>query len=644
MGIIDSIGKLSETLGKVNSDIYVLAASALILAADYLLDMPLDIGWFTVALCGIPIIMNAFYALISKFDIKADLLVSIAIIASVLINDVFAAGTIALIMSFGAFLEQFTVNKTRKGLESLNRVRPEEAEVRQNEGHFLTVPVSSVRVGDVVRVLAGGTVPVDGTIIEGDASIDESVLTGESVLSEKTVGNRVLGGSVSRFGSFLMRADAVGEDTSIQRMIRLVDSADPGRARIVRAADRWATWIVTAALIVSAAVFLMTGDMIRSVTVLVVFCPCSYVLATPTAIMAAIGNLSKKGVMVRRGDALERMAEVSVIAFDKTGTITEGILSVTEVVTLGNRYSSYDILSYASAAESMSEHPIGRCIARSGPKVPHDVTEQRMIPGKGITAVIDGKTVIAGNAALMKDHVIELRDDTKISELQDTGHIAVYVAIEGDIAGAIIMSDTVREGSKEAIAQLRRLGAEAIIITGDSEGAGNRIASEVNASGCYSRCLPEDKLYIVKVEEDKGRHVCMIGDGVNDVAALHASSVGIAMGMGRDSAIEAADMVLVEGGLGALPHIYGLSKRTERTIHFNLAFATGINIAALALAVFGLIDPVIGSLIHNIGSVFVITMSSLLLRWKLRRSDILKIGPQGGDPCPAELKASTCIR
>ena len=634
MGIIVTIGKLSEAVGRINSNIYVLAASALILAADYFSDLPIDIGWIAVVLCGMPIILNAFHALISEFDIKADLLVSLAVIASVLINDVFAAGTIALIMSLGAYLEQFTVNKTKKGLESLSRMRPEEAEVKQEDGYFLTVPAKSVKVGDTVRVLAGGTVPVDGTIIEGDASVDESVLTGESVLSEKTVGDSVLGGSVSRFGSFLMRADAIGEDTSIQRMIRLVDSADPGKARIVKAADRWATWIVVAALSIAVAVYLMTGDIVRSVTVLVVFCPCSYVLATPTAIMAAIGNLSRKGVMVRQGDALERMAEVSVIAFDKTGTITEGNLSLTDIIILGDRYDPHDIMNYASAAESMSEHPIGRCIAGAGPKIPHDIAEQRIVPGKGVTATIDGRTVFAGNIELLRDHGIESKDDARITELQRTGHIAVYVAIDGEIAGAVIMSDTVRVGSKDAISQLRGLGAETIIITGDSEGAGNRIACEVDASGCYSRCLPEDKLNIVRLEEERGRHVCMIGDGVNDVAALRASSVGIAMGMGRDSAIEAADVVLVEGGLSALPHIYGLSKKTRRTIHFNLAFATGINIIALALAVLGLIDPVMGSLIHNLGSVFVITMSSLLLRWRLEPAEIIEIEPNGGDPMP----------
>ena len=618
MGIWSIFGNIADTSKKVNSNLFLLILSAVMLAADYFDLIPYETGWIAVVICGVPIIINASYAFLKDYDIKADVLVAIAIVASVLIHDVFAAGTVALIMSFGSYLEKRTTSKAIEGIRALTQMKPVEADIQQEDGSFKTCPVSDVKVGDRIRVLAGGTVPVDGRIIEGHSSLDESVLTGEAVLSDKTVDDTVLGGSVSRFGSFIMIADTTAEDTSLEKMIRLVDSADAGRSKIVRAADRWATWIVIAALFFAMATYIVTADVIRSVTVLVVFCPCSYVLATPTSIMAAIGNLSRKGILVRTGDALERLSEVSVIAFDKTGTITEGDLSLKQAVSFCKGLESEDILRYAAAAESMSEHPIGRCIASSADISGMKVTDSSIIPGKGITATVDGRRVDIGNLQHLKDcdTIMDKYDILESTGYQTSGNVLVYIGIDGRFVGIVMLTDRIRDGSAKAIRELKKMDVESIMITGDSEVTAKCISKEVGIERCFSRCLPTDKLEIVRTEEDSGRHVCMIGDGINDVAALRASTVSVAMGMGRDAAIESSDIVLMKGGIRNMPYAYALSKRTKMTIDINLCMATFINIGALALAVLGILDPITGSLVHNIGSILVITMAAMLLKWK----------------------------
>jgi len=586
-----------------------------VLSACHLTDLPEWPVWMVTAVCGIPIIINASYALMAEFDIRADLLVSIAISASMIIGDVLAAGVIALIMSFGSYLEERTFRKAREGLEHLASLRPELADVRQEDGTFKTIPTDSVKVGDIVCVMSGGIVPVDGHITLGSASLDESALTGEPLPSDRTAGDSVLSGSINIQGSFLMEAESVGKDTAVQRMLDLVSGADPGKARIVRAADRWATWMVIAALAVSAAVFLFTGDVIRSVTVLVVFCPCSYVLATPTAIMAAIGNLSRKGIIIARGDALERMSKISVMAFDKTGTLTCGEPAVKEVISLDPGYDEQTVMGFAASAETMSEHPIGRCIMHAFNGMPPEASDHTVIPGKGMIAIVSGRRIAVGNPSLMSDEGAIIKRDERIGGLCSSGCTPAYVSADGRVIGAIMLSDTVRPGARETVSLLRTMGAETIMITGDADGPAGRIASETRIAEYHSGCLPDDKVSIVGSKEAEGVHVCMIGDGINDIAAMHSATVGIAMGTGRDAVIGSADMIVPD--IGFLPHIYGLSKRMQLTIHLCIAFSTAVNILSLLFAVTGIIDPVMGSLIHNIGSVSVISASVMLLGWRV---------------------------
>ena len=350
--------------GGIKKDILflVLSGIALVISIFDLLPLPFDAAWIAILLCGIPILLEAIIGLITAFDIKADVLVSLALVASVCIGEDFAAGEVAFIMQLGALLEDLTVARARAGIEKLVHLTPQTARVLTSEGETI-LPAEQVKVGDRIRVLPGETVPVDGVILAGQTSINQAVMTGESLPVDKTVGDGVSSGTVNQFGAFEMRATKVGEDSSIQRMIRLVQSADAGKAKIVNLADRWATWIVVIALSAALITWLTTGEIIRAVTILVVFCPCALVLATPTAIMAAIGNATKRGFLVREGDALERLARVTRIAFDKTGTLTYGVPAVVAVKSVSS-LDDASLYSLAAAAEQFSEHPLGKAVVR----------------------------------------------------------------------------------------------------------------------------------------------------------------------------------------------------------------------------------------------------------------------------------------
>ncbi|MFR5194403.1 MAG: heavy metal translocating P-type ATPase [Eggerthella lenta] len=376
--------RLEELLdrGGTKKDVALLAVSAVALGFSFFAPetLPFNPAWIAIVLCGAPIILGAVIGLVTEFDIKADVLVSLALIAAVAIGEDFAAGEVALIMQLGALLEDLTVAKARAGIERLVHLSPRTARIVR-DGVETVVAAEDVQVGDVLRVLPGETVAVDGTVLEGRTSIDESVMTGESLPVDKAPGDEVKSGTVNQFGAFDMRAQRVGEDSSLARMIELVQSADAGKAKIVRLADRWATWIVVIALTAAAGTWLVTGEIIRAVTILVVFCPCALVLATPTAIMAAIGNVTKLGVLVREGDALERLAKVRKVAFDKTGTLTYGRPEVVAVGTIeGSKVDEEQLYSLVASAESMSEHPLGKAVVRGW--------EQRAAaaPGEAATA------------------------------------------------------------------------------------------------------------------------------------------------------------------------------------------------------------------------------------------------------------------
>ena len=575
---------------------------------------PFDAAWFAIIFCGIPIVLKAFIGLVTRFDIKADVLVSLALVASVYIREDFAAGEVAFIMQLGSLLEDLTVAKARAGIERLVKMKPYAAR-RLSATRQDFVPVDEIRAGDLIRVLAGEMVPVDGVIVSGQTSVNQAVMTGEPIPVDKAVGDEVSSGAINQFGTFDMKATKVGEDSSIQRMIRLVQSADADKAKIVGLADRWATWIVVIALLAAAVTWIITGEMIRAVTILVVFCPCALVLATPTAIMAAIGNAAKHGFLVREGDALERLAKVFVIAFDKTGTLTYGTPQVTAVKTL-SAYSEGEIYALAASAEKLSEHPLGKAVVKSYGKEAVAPEEFTMIPGEGVSAVVGGASVIAGNQKLFDAFRIEvpLHDAAFYT---NQGCTVVYVAVNRELTGFLVLSDTVREESRTMIDRVKSIGVEPVLLTGDHYNAAQCIASRLGITETHAACLPGDKMDIVGRFQSAKTSVCMVGDGINDAPALKKANVGIAMGgVGSDIAVDAADIALVDDEVKELPHLLALSQRMMSTIKINIAFSLGLNFLAIALAVTGVLGPVIGALVHNAGSLLVIVNSAFLLKWR----------------------------
>ena len=500
---------------------------------------------------------------------------------------------------------------------------PQTARVVRDDGERI-VPAEQVRVGDRLRVLPGESIPVDGVITSGQTSINQAVMTGESLPVDKTVGDEVSSGTVNQYGAFEMRATKVGEDSSIQRMIRLAQSADAGKARIVGLADRWATWIVVIALTAAALTWLITGEIIRAVTILVVFCPCALVLATPTAIMAAIGNATRHGFLVREGDALERLAAVRRIAFDKTGTLTYGTPRVVAVASTLAGLDRAGLYALAAGAEQLSEHPLGKAVVagyreeNSGEIAPAESFE--MLPGRGVSAVVDGRRVLAGNPQLLAEHGVAVSPDAERQRLLEEGATMIYVAADGVFAGYLALSDTLRAESAATIAALEAAGVRPVLLTGDHESAAGAIAARLGIREVRAGCLPEDKLEEIGRWQRDGVHVCMIGDGVNDAPALKKADVGIAMGgVGSDIAVEAADIALVDDEVKELPHLMALSRRMMSTIRMNLTFSMGLNFLAIFLAMAGTLNPVVGALVHNAGSVAVILNSALLLKWRRRQ-------------------------
>ena len=596
------IGGVSLILSLINSRLHFLP-------------LPFDIAWVAIILCGIPIIMEAIIGLVTRFDIKADVLVSLALIASVCIHEDFAAGEVAFIMQLGALLEDLTVAKARAGIEKLVHLTPQTARVISG-GAEKVIPAEQVAVNDVIRVLPGETIPVDGVILSGQTSINQAVMTGESLPVDKTSGDEVSSGTVNQFGAFEMKATKVGEDSSIQRMIRLVQSADADKAKIVGLADRWATWIVIIALSAAALTWIFTDEIIRAVTILVVFCPCALVLATPTAIMAAIGNATKHGFLVREGDALERLAKVSKITFDKTGTLTYGTPAVTAVKSLSS-YSDEEIYAFAAAAERLSEHPLGKAIVKSYGKEVLTASDFHMELGEGVSAVIDDKTVYAGNDKLLGRAGLSVTNTSEAEAYVNDGSTVIYIAIDNNLAGYIVLSDTLRSEASDMIQKTKSLGITPVLLTGDHENAASFIAGNLGIRDVTANCLPEDKLKAIASLQKNGDSVCMIGDGINDAPALKKANVGIAMGgVGSDIAVDAADIALVDDEIKELPHLLALSKRMMTTIKINLTFSMTLNFLAITLAITGLLGPVIGALVHNAGSVLVIINSAFLLKWR----------------------------
>lgn len=622
--IIEKLETLLEWSGLKKEIILLVISGISLLLSLFHIPLPFSIACVAIILCGVPIILEAIIGLVTAFDIKADVLVSLALVASICIGEHFAAGEIAFIMQLGALLEDLTVAKARAGIEKLVHLTPQTARVLRN-GTEKIIPAEQVQVQDLLRVLPGETIPVGGVITDGQTSINQAVMTGESLPVDKTVGDAVSSGTVNQFGAFEMRATKVGADSSIQRMIQLVQSADAGKAKIVGLADRWATWIVAIALTAAALTWLLSGQIIRAVTILVVFCPCALVLATPTAIMAAIGNATKHGFLVREGDALERLVGVTKIMFDKTGTLTYGTPKVIAQKSLLPERSDTELYALCAAVEQFSEHPLGKAIVQSYQQMHGAISQKaeqfQMWTGRGVSAQVSGVSVLAGNQKLLEEQQISVPKAAQadIQAALQKGCTVIHIVADGKFAGYLVLSDTVRTESAGMIAQLKDLNVQPVLLTGDHENAAAAIASQLQMTEVHANCLPEDKMRWIADEQQKQESVCMMGDGVNDAPALKKANVGIAMGgIGSDIAVDAADIALVDDEVKELPHLLGLSKRMMVTIKCNLTFSMSLNFLAIILAMTGILNLVVGALVHNAGSVLVILNSAWLLKWKRR--------------------------
>ncbi len=602
-----------------------------------------DLIWIAVIFCGFPIFKEAIIGLYTEFDIKADVLVSIAIISSILIGELFAAGVIAIIMAIGGFLEEYTVSKTKAGIEKLIDLSPTKGTLIKNYNleseTELVVPADLIRVGDILKVVPGEIIPVDGVIISGESSIDQSVMTGESIPIDKVVGDEVFSGTINLYGSFVMKATRKGEDSSLQKLIKLVESANPENAEVVKAADKWATFIVVIAFTCAILTLIFTGEIIRAVTILVVFCPCALVLATPTAIMASIGNLTKAGILVKEGISIEKLAKIDQIIFDKTGTLTYGKPVVTKVIPYNvnidddnegeinednEDISEKDLIHLLASLESPSEHPLAKSIVKYYRENYDDALEKvsgfEMILGKGVKANLNGSRLYAGNEEFLNSLNIEIPNeftDENISEYLNLGATAIYLVKDDKLLGAVLLSDVLRDDASDLINQLDKLGVSSTLLTGDNRNSAENIASNVGIDDLEYNCLPEDKISKIREFQSADRKVAMIGDGINDAPALRQADIGISMGgVGSDISIEASDVCLVSDDIKYIPHLLALSRKTIRTINIGIGFALGLNIIATAAAAFGYLGPIGGAFVHNIGSVIVIIYSSMLLRFK----------------------------
>ena len=583
------------------------------------ISIPIDPAWIAVIISGLPLLYLALWRVVHNKGIariSSALLISIAMIAAIAIGDLFAAGEVAFIMALGAILEEKTTQRARKGLKKLISLVPKTAR-RISSGKEEQVPLEDIKVGDILRILPGESIPVDGKIVSGMTSIDQSVMTGESLPVDRNIGDEVFSGTVNLYGSVDITAAKVGKDSSLEQMIRLVEEADEKKAPIQRIADRWASWLVPAALIIAILAYAFTGSIVRAVTVLVVFCPCALVLATPTAIMAAIGQATKNGVVIKSGETLEKMGKVDTIAFDKTGTLTYGKPAVSDVVALNPSLSTKEFLSLAASAEKRSEHPLAKALVAYAVSNGAEIREAEafsMEAGKGIRARIAGKEVICGSRRLMDEYAIPLKDaDEAMTLLGNQGKAMVIVAVDGLAAGLVGFSDELRSASMDMLSRLSAMDIRSVLLTGDNARAAGYMASGLGLSEVRSDLLPADKVDAISGLQKEGHVVAMIGDGVNDAPALKMADVGIAMGaMGSDIAVEAADIALMGDDISRIPYLKRLSNATVNTIKLSISLSLCINIVAIALSLLGLLTPTTGALVHNAGSVFVVLIAALL--------------------------------
>mgnify|MGYP000870572855 FL=1 len=581
---------------------------------------PFEPSWITVVICGFPLVYLSIRRIVYNkgiSKISSALLISMAMFAAVAIGDIFAAGEVAFIMALGALLEESTTERAKKGLKKLISLAPVKGRKIQDNKEIM-ISVESIQSGDYLRILPGETIPVDGRIINGETTVDQSIMTGESIPVDKTIDDDVFGGTINCFGAIDIIATKVGEDSSIQKMIQLIRNAEQKQAPIQRIADTVASRLVPIALLIACIGYLVTGNIIVGVTVLVVFCPCALVLATPTAVMAAIGQATKHGVIIKSGEILETMGKVDTMAFDKTGTLTRGQLSVQSILAVDTDYSEVDILQLAASAEAKSEHPIGKAIVSQAIHQDLeilDTTSFTMSVGRGIIAVINGVKLYCGHERFLEEHniIVDERVQQNVNTYRSEGKVSIIIADKDHIIGIITLSDTMRRDTADMLSAVSSLAMKTVLLTGDSKETATYIGKKAGISEIHAELLPGEKVSIIEELQGKHHKVCMVGDGINDAPAMKTADVSIAMGsIGSDIAIETADIALMSEDLSKIPYIKRLSDATIRTIKFSIALSMAINCIAIILSLLEVLTPTTGALVHNVGSCLVVLIAARL--------------------------------
>lgn len=578
--------------------------------------------WGCIAISGVPLMYSAVSILLREQRITSALLVSIGIGASVAIGEQAAAAEISLIMAVGELLEQGTVRRARRGVERMARLCP--AKARRLDGQQESmVPLERLCIGDTLRIRPGEMIPADGDVLAGFSSVDQSALSGEALPVEKNRGSSVYAGSINGEGCLDILLTHAPEDSGLQRLIRLVEEAGNRQAPIQREADRWAQWLVPCSLILALGGFVIlrllgydTDDaLLRAVTVLVTFCPCGLALATPTCMVAAIGQAASKGVIIKGGEALETLGKVDILAFDKTGTLTRGCPQVSTVQSWGD-LSENELLQIAAAVEQRSEHLLARAVVDEAENRHLSLPEAlsfRSLAGRGVEAIVHGRRVLCMAAAALQNEGIDIPDAAQemLDLYRRQGMATMLVSRDGMPEGIIALRDTPRPESSGVLSELasyRRL-----LLTGDHPQATMRLAETLELDEIHAGLLPADKADIIRRRRDAGRRVAMIGDGVNDAPALKTADVGISMSrLGSDLATETADIALLQDDLTQLPYLLRLARATLNGIRLNIAMALGINLVAVTLGLFGILTPLTGALLHNVGSLLVILNAALL--------------------------------
>ena len=559
---------------------------------------------------------------IRERDFTADIPVSFATAAALIIGQYSAAAVVAVLLLLGGMLEEFVSARAGNALDSLAKLLPDRVTVRR-DGEDLVVPLEEVQSADLVLIRSGDRIPIDGVVARGIASVNQAAITGESLAVEKQQGDAVFAGTLNELGALEVRATKVGEETTLGQIRRMVEEAQRQKAPIERILNRYAKFYTPAALILGALVWWVSGDILRAITILIVFCPCVMVLATPTALVASIGNAALRGSLVKKGATIEALAKVTAVAFDKTGTLTFGQPKLATIQPL-EEMTETELLRLAAIAEKLSEHPLGRAIVQAAlareVAVP-DPEEFIVLPGLGVQARIDEGEVIIGRPRLLSEQGITVQEEVAVRarNLASVGRTVILVAHNRQVVGMLVLEDTLRPEAGQVIRRLKKLGIRTVLVTGDNSVTAERIAGELGISEVHADVLPAQKVEIVKQLQAQGMNVAFVGDGVNDGPALATANVGVAMGLGgTDVAIETAEIALLSDDLTKLPHLLSLSRQAMRAIKQNLIFSLSVLAIAVGLAIPGILLPVTGALLHELSSIPVIANSARLIGIKER--------------------------